>query len=459
MRSFNSQIRKVIARGLTSTSTPRFALLERYKTSARSSRTEVLERQRKKLELLLNHANRHVPYYRDMFRSLGITSNGAVAVDDASVLALIPPLSRKDIVSNAAALTAEDNANRKVFSNSSGGSTGEPLRFLQDQGYVEEQFAHQMLLRTWLDTEPFDHILKLWGAVRDTYAGAKPFDAKLKDFLKNRTTLNSFEMDPATMRRYLRIIDARNPSLIVAYVSSIYELARFAERENIKVQPPKYIQTSAGTLFEPMRQKIQSVFNCPVVNHYGSREVSAIATECSVQSGLHILMEHNLVEIIRDDGTVCDPGEEGEICITNLNNFAMPLIRYRIGDRGTMAEWTDCPCGVVYRKLQNVLGRTVDVFKTANGEVVDGRFFNMIIYGTPGTEPVTQYQVIQKAVDVVVYRFIATEKLADAVAQEVVRATRMVMGSSCEVRIEYVDQLETTATGKLRYVISELAEN
>ena len=88
---------------------------------------------------------------------------------------------------------------------------------------------------------------------------------------------------------------------------------------------------TAGTLFEPIRQTIESVFQAPVFNRYGSREVGDIACECEAHSGLHVALPTQFVEILRPDGTAAGPGEIGEIVVTSLTNFAMPLIRYRIG--------------------------------------------------------------------------------------------------------------------------------
>ena len=112
-----------------------------------------------------------------------------------------------------------------------------------------------------------------------------------------------------------------------------------------------------------MKKEIEEVFQCKAYNHYGSREVGAIASECSANDGLHILMHHNIVQPLNFN----HKEKETNIIVTNLNNYSMPLIRYDIGDLGVFVEEkTECKCGVTYPKIKNVVGRTTDFFQNKN---------------------------------------------------------------------------------------------
>ena len=168
-------------------------------------------------------------------------------------------------------------------------------------------------------------------------SGTESRRARLLLRLSNTTILNCFVMTPVEMRRYIALLNRVKPKLIVAYAGAMYELARFAEREGLGVEPQAAILTSADMLYPFMREKIEKAFQTTVYNRYGSREVGDIACERPGYRGLWVAPWGNYVEIIDSEGRRVPDGDEGDIAITSLTNFAMPLVRYRIGDRGVLA--------------------------------------------------------------------------------------------------------------------------
>lgn len=149
--------------------------------------------------------------------------------------------------------------------------------------------------------------------------------------------------------------------MILAYVQSLREIALFAERNNRSLYHPKGIMTSAETLTKDMSEYFAQKFKCPVINRYGSREAGPIACSCEKNEGLHINILSNYVEILDDNDRNCAEGEEGRIILTLLNEHAMPLIRYDIGDRGNILK-KNCSCGRGFQLMGSVSGRVVDVF-------------------------------------------------------------------------------------------------
>ena len=114
---------------------------------------------------------------------------------------------------------------------------------------------------------------------------------------------------------------------------------------------------TADTLRDHMRARIERVYGCPVTNRYGSRELGDIAGQCSAVQGLHVFPWANYVEVVDDAGRPVGPGEEGELAVTSLINRAMPLIRYRIGDRGILARPGEgCSCGRPGQVLERITG-------------------------------------------------------------------------------------------------------
>ena len=146
------------------------------------------------------------------------------------------------------------------------------------------------------------------------------------------------------------------------------------------------------------------------------------------------------------------PGEEGEVIVTGLTNRAMPLIRYRIGDRAVAGSGERCPCGRDTPMLASVTGRSVDIFLGGDGRRVDGEYFTHLLYFRRWLR---QFQVIQRQPDLVVYRLVGDGEIPEADRSELIEKTKAALGDGCRVEIEMVDSIEPSSSGKLRYTIRE----
>jgi phenylacetate-CoA ligase len=261
-------------------------------------------------------------------------------------------------------------------------------------------------------------------------------------------------MTPAEMREFVLSLNSNPPELIVSYVQPIYELARFAEREKIAMVPQKAILTSAGTLYPYMREKIEAVFKCKVFDRYGCREVGDIACECDSHRGLHVFPWGSYVEIVDDEGRPVPKGTEGNIVVTSLINFAMPLVRYFIEDRGILSAREDCTCGRRGQIFEKILGRTIDVFRTQEGAIIGGEYFANCIRDRSW---VLKFQAIQRSEKQVIFKFVSSAAVPDPGELEDIRVkTRAVMGDDCDVDFEFVADIPTSASGKYRYIISDI---
>jgi phenylacetate-CoA ligase len=290
--------------------------------------------------------------------------------------------------------------------------------------------------------------------MRDIVGGSEGWRARFANRLTNTTILNAFLMTPDRMREYIAFLNIKRPKLIVAYVDSLYELARFAERQGLPVLPQDVVITSAGTLYPFMREKIEEVFQCSVFNRYGSREVGDIACERSECKGLWVGPWGNYIEIVDGKGNRVPDGSEGEILVTSLTNFAMPVVRYRIGDCGALSsrKGSDRCYGQV---LEGVLGRTDDMFRAENGALIHGGYFMVMLFFR---DWIRKYQVVQKSFSNIVFRIVRSESdYQQAELDEIVAKTKQVMGGDCEVTFEFVNEILPSGSGKYRYIISEIS--
>jgi phenylacetate-CoA ligase len=427
------------------------ALYSRFKASLGREDGEAVVRTR--LTSLLAHCRTSVPYYAQWLKDL--PNVDSARFDPFAVLARLPVLTKASIRENLDLLVSTDLAQRRWFFNTSGGSTGEPVRFIQDRETYDVSTAIRLLADHLWGREPGEPELRLWGSERDVLAGTERPLRRFFNAWTNTQYLNSFRMTPERMRDAVTRMNQAPPKLIVAYAQAAFELAGFIERGRLPLRPQQALATSAGTLYPFMRERIARVFGCPVYNLYGSREVSDVALELPGITGLWVPPWSVFVEVLDDMDQPAPLGSAGAIAVTCLKNRAMPLLRYRIGDVGAL--WPGAgpfanPAGQI---LQSVQGRSVDAFRTRQGTVVDGEYFTHLMYFRPW---VSRFQVVQEELDRVVFRVVPNRAAAPAQEMEEIRAkTRLVLGASCVVSFEFPSELPDPEGGKYRYTISRIA--
>jgi phenylacetate-CoA ligase len=195
------------------------------------------------------------------------------------------------------------------------------------------------------------------------------------------------------------------------------------------------------------------VFQAPVFDRYGCREVMMIAAECDRHRGLHVTADNLYVEVVQG-GRVCEPGERGEILLTDLHNYGMPMIRYKVGDVGSWAEHT-CACGRGLPLLNVVEGRTLDLIRTPSGRVISGEFFPHLLKDFAS---IRRYQIIQEREDTLRVRLAVDQALPEAdhrLLQETITRT---LGPEMRLDWEIGPDLALETGSKFRPVLSTLSK-
>jgi phenylacetate-CoA ligase len=255
--------------------------------------------------------------------------------------------------------------------------------------------------------------------------------------------LNTFRVSEQGWRDYVETINRYRPHFIKGYAGSLYEIARVVRRHKLSVHRPKFLYSSAEMLRDFMRRDIEDAFGAKVYDFYGSREVGPIAGECD-EGRRHIFTFNNHVEIVDHAGGPLPEGESGRILVTNLHNYSMPLIRYEIGDIGSMST-SLCPCGSQLPHLIELKGRITDHFKRRDGTLIHGEYFTHLFYFRPW---IKEFQVNQLAHDHVQICVIKVSSPQAAEIGEIEAKIRLVMGDDCRVSWEYVDTVPRTPQGK-----------
>jgi phenylacetate-CoA ligase len=408
---------------------------------------EHLNRQHRDLHTLLEYTNTFIPYYKNLFQTIGFHPSDFA--HNPAVFSDLPFLTKAIIQENFDQLITTDPAKRKNLTRvKTGGTTGEPLWLMYDDNYRAYNTAHVYQEMTWSGWEVGHPQTWLWG---HPVLGGKSNLKQVKDWICNRFESNAFHITPQSMEKVARHLLQQPGGVLWSYVSTMYRFAQFLEEHSYRLKL-RTAYTAAEPLYPHQRDYIEKILGCKVFNSYSCVEVGSIACECDHHNGLHIRTGNGYVEVLQNNQPVPD-GQEGEFVITNLTNFGFPLIRYKVEDWGRKSVQT-CPCGRGMPMLEVVEGRVVDHFKTRDGRLVWGAF---VIPMVPYLGAIKQYQIVQKSVDLLEFRVIRNGAINLAKFEEIRQAVKTVMGNTVEASLEFVDTLPASPTGKHRYTISEVS--
>ncbi len=399
-------------------------------------RLEVL--QWRKLKRLLRYAYANVPYYRKLFREADLMPD---SIRDLEDFRRLPILRKEDIRRNFADMFVQETDVENLPLDSTGGSTGQPLNFYHDPLCKRYKNAAFRRFRRWMGVKSEYKTAFIWGAVKDV--PQRPAD--------NERWLDAFKCSPEEIAAFVKEMSEWKPEVVRAYVSSLYLAASMIKNRSFESFRPEIIETGAEKLWPHQRELIEEVFDCPVFEQYGSRETPVIACECENHRGMHLFSDIRLVEIIRN-GAPAPPGEEGSIVITDLTNYTMPFIRYEIGDIGVISDRL-CPCGRSFPLLEEVKGRTMDIFTTPRGEYVYGGYFNHFFFGASG---VAAFQVRQKSLDRVEVSIEPAEDFEPDTMTPILNKMRETLGSEVQIEWKTVDEIPAGPSGKRHFTISEI---
>lgn len=412
------------------------------------------EIQRKKLFKLIKYAGENIPYYKKVIEEYKIKFSEDNIFND---IKKIPILTKEIIRNNFDELYKFiDNT---YYPNTTGGSTGKPVTLYQDKDYFGWAAANKILLNEWAGIQIGDPIVKIWGSLRDILKGGQGFKGYLRQKFSGITILNSDRMTENDLYEYVRNINYIKPDLILAFTNSIDELARFIQKHQLLIYSPRAVMTTAGVLYPEVRSRIKKVFRTKIFNRYGSQEVSDIACNCNKNEELHLFSDIHYLEIVDEEGREVKTGKIGNIIITLLTNYTMPLVRYKIEDRGILSK-KECSCGRGLPLLEKVVGRIRGNFKNKFGDHVNGGVFIDLFYFQ---DHIKQFQIIQEAVDFIVINLVLTDKSkikdTDQYFKEINQKIWKIMGHKTKIKYNIVDEIKPSPSGKYMYAFSRVKDS
>ena len=411
---------------------------------------QLRELQLARLRTLAAHAYQACPFYRERFDRAGVAPGDIRRLRD---LRALPPLERREVQEHRDRMVARGWPAADLLPNFSGGSTGAPVSLFMNRDRLRSRNAATFRHNRWAGWDIGDKAALLWSAASESPPTG--WRARLRRALLERQLyLNAANLTDAKMAAFHEAVGRFRPRVILAYAGCAVLFARYLLAHGLKPYRPLALVTSAEVLTEADRALLQATFGCPVFNRYGSREVSIIASECSHHNGLHVMVEGLYVEVVRG-AEHARPGEPGALLVTDLLNFGMPLIRYRIGDVGSWAEGP-CACGRTLPRLATVNGRVSDFLVGPDGRAVAGLW----LLHTMIAQRVSlgQVQVRQERAGQVRYRIKPGPRFDPAADLEyVVRESRRYLGEETAVEWELVNELRAEPSGKFLFCHSAVA--
>jgi phenylacetate-coenzyme A ligase PaaK-like adenylate-forming protein len=396
------------------------------------------ELQFRRLRAHLEFAYREVAYYRRLLDEHELPPRRIGSLED---FARVPPLTKEIIRTRFDDLRPRTEL-RGVQRMSTGGSTGAPVSVLVDRERSAFTDATRLRAHRWFGVDMGVREVVVWGSPIEL--GRQDRIRAARDWVLNSKLLSAFDLGEESLAEYARVVRSVRPMKMFGYASALALLAGYMGREGWRAPAewPRAVFTTAEPLYEFQRTVIGSTFGCPVAVEYGSRDGGLIANECPA-GGLHIAAEGILVEA----------GEDGELLVTNLESFAMPIIRYRTGDIGSL-DAGGCSCGRGLPLLGTVEGRRTDFLVLPDGRIMHAL---AVIYILREIAGVKEFQVLQERLEGITVTVVPDAGFDAQTQEDTASRLRRLLGAGVEVEFRLVESIPRPS-GKHRYVISRVAD-
>lgn len=422
--------------------------LRHWQRQERLSLQANLQAQAHALEALLIHAHDTCPFYRERMQQAGVKR---ADLGQSDALAALPVLTRSDLREHANRICSERFSLEQLQSSATGGTTDAPIRLFRDYPGLAVKKSVQQAFWRWAGAEPGRKIFYLWGA-RTDYVENPGWRWRLYDRrVLRRIWAPVSRLDDAVLEGYRLQINRFRPAVICAYPSALVALADYVRRSGKFIHAPRGLLYTAEAMPAEERPRVSAALGARLFELYASRDVGTIAAECEAHQGMHINPQAALVEYV-----ALGPGEAPyELVITDLLNYGMPLIRYRINDCVAAPPDPDsrCGCGRGWPRLPPLIGRVSDVFRLPDGALVPGVSLHRAATVAPG---IAQVQYIQEGVRNFRLRYVPGDRFCADDLAALRRRLQDFLPGDLHWEVERVAAIEREASGKTRFCINRV---
>jgi len=418
--------------------------LYRARKSLWRSTSDLREIQQKKLRHLIEHAYTTVPFYHKKFDEAGIKPDD---IKNYSDLEKIPILSKTELRTSGDSILSRKSESDTYILKQTSGSTGFPLRIYFTKKDNEIAGCSYERVRRENGYNPLkDVFLEITGS------SFLPSD---RTWIHKLTLNRWYELNilqPVSTQ--VSAIQSVNPDVLWGYPSAIQNICNNLKMQGIRNIHPKLVFTASEILSYQTRRLIENFFDTTVFDVYGSHETGCIAWECSEHNGYHTCMDTNAVEFLDKNDQRIESEESGRVIVTNLHSYAMPIIRYELGDSATPTGST-CSCGRGGYMIKSINGRNDDFLKLPGDRIISPRTITRLMhkYG----EYVSQFKLIQENEGTFTFFFIPAPGVDQiSFIKELDNDLKTLLGENAIISIIPVDHIQKEGSPKQRSVISKI---
>ena len=418
--------------------------LKELEQARKYSAQELKNYQMEKLRRTLKIAFENVPFYMALSKEKKLGLNDFKTIED---LHKLPIIDKKYVRGNFQSFR-NMNFRGPVFKGLTSGTTGSPAKFLRDLGSINFENAAIFSQQRWAGVKDNDRRVWLRGD------SVVPADQRNPPFwrynrFENQLIMSSYHLAKQYLPSYVEKILEFGPQLLQAYPSTAYVLSQYLESKDGYLNIP-VVQTSSEPLYEHWRELIIKRLRTRIIDYYGSAERVNIAQECPAHEGLHLVSGYGITELI-PAAEGAGQENEGVIVGTALNNFVMPLIRYKTGDVGRFMQF-DCPCGCKYPRIYPIETKVENMLVTSDGKYISPSIMSACFRKFQGIE---MSQVVQESDGGITVKIVRGQKFLARDGEKIARSMRGILGADMDVTIQYVDDIQRSKNGKFQFIISK----
>jgi phenylacetate-CoA ligase len=395
-----------------------------------------------KLKKLIVHAYEHTAFYKKRLDQIRLNPYRLNSFEEFK---RIPPLTREDLNGSLESMIAQNIDKTELHFDSTGGSTGLATQFARNNGCLGIKKASEYRFNNFAGWSPGEKILYYWPALMDFSAQQKPPVVLKKKLFSRQLALHAGRLNDRILSDHVAYFSKFKPDLVRAFPNSLQIFAEYVLDRKLEFKVKRGVICVGEPLNDYQRQLFRRVFNCDTLNCYVSRECGNIACECENHSGLHVADELLYLEIGNDK-----EGEIGELIITDLENYGMPLIRYRIQDASKWAKGK-CACGRNLMKIDLNAARLTDyLISPHDGAKISGS--TLVHYLLAVGPRVGRFKLIQDKADHLLIQMTENfEKNKNGIDHARTTIDRIFKGAM-KIDIEFVEDLPFLESGKYRFV-------
>jgi phenylacetate-coenzyme A ligase PaaK-like adenylate-forming protein len=416
-----------------------FYLSNFLKKSQYWDEAEMLGYQNRQLAELKKNAEASIFYSQNLKKAQLLN----LSIDNISSL---PSLSKEIIKKNPELII-----NKFIIdytSHSTSGSSGDPVKVRVSLNAEAFRLAGRMRYYDWWGIKPYDRNILIWGKSKQNLEINSILKRIKRIFIRRSLHINVFDLSSIDFKTIAKKIKCFKPRFFRGYTSAIEQFADLCIESgtNLLDLKLKGVIVTSEVLFESQRKKIELVFGCPVINEYGAADGGLIAFECPSGS-MHVFEEAILINTTPSGG----------VLLTDLHNYAMPLINFELGDQIILAEENCCECGRSLKIIEQIEGRQGDYIQKSNGERLSQYFFYYLIkdLDTDGfPDNITKFKVCQKD-KVFDFYFVKGKDFSKAVIDHIEKRLFSEIGDDIFINFKSVSDIEKEPSGKLRFFTRE----